>query len=387
MKILHVINRTDHNGCATHLLQLNRFLDKQEFENVVLCLSDGVLTKQLEEINAHFTVLNRGSYSSFSIARRIKALAEYYEADLIHCHDKASANLSFLATSTLKIPFIYNIHCWSFSRPANVLKTKICKINERFLMNQATRNVLPSQVNLKEGKRQFSVPNAVVIPHGVDTAEFDPDRPSALSRRVYGIPENYTVVGFLARLCEQKDPLTLIRAAALALKEERKLHFMVVGDGELKEICLAETRRLGIENNVSFQDIDADVPYILKIFDIYCMPSRYEGLSIGLLEAMAMKKAIVTSPVNANLEVIADHTDGLLVSSGNPEDWKKAILELHRDPRLRADMGRQARMFVERYYDIRKSIKGHAALYRRIVVQPDKDLKKGQPEKVLYSIQ
>ena len=116
---------------------------------MVLCLSDGVLTKQLEEINAHFTVLNRGSYSAISISRKIRALAEYYQADLIHCHDKASANLSFLATSTLKIPFIYNIHCWSFHIPANFVKTPLCKVNERILMNQATRNVLPSQVNPK----------------------------------------------------------------------------------------------------------------------------------------------------------------------------------------------------------------------------------------------
>ena len=386
MKILHVIQHTDHNGCATHLLQLIRFLDQSEFENTVVCLSDGILTRKLEDINARYTVLDRASYSSIAIAKRIRSLAENIGVDLIHCHDKASANLSLLTTAGHKLPFVYNIHCWSFHGLKRFPRRQISKLNERFLMNQAATNVLPSPLNLKEGEREFHIPNSVVIPHGVDTEEFDPDRPSSITKRVYGIPENYTVVGFLARLCRKKDPITLIKAAALALKEERKLHFLIIGDGDLKDACLAETRRLGIENSVSFQNIDADVPYILKVFDIYCLPSQWEGFSIGLLEAMAMKKAVITSPVNANLEVIADHTDGMLVSAGKPEDWKNAIIELHRDPHLRKVMGQQARMFVERYYDIKKSVAGHAALYRKLVVQPQDEHNEDQPEKILYSI-
>ena len=184
----------------------------------------------------------------------------------------------------------------------------------------------------------------------------------------------------------KKDPLTFIRAAALALKTERKLHFLIVGDGELKDDCIKETRRLGIENNVSFQNIEADVPYILKIFDIYCMPSQWEGLSIGLLEAMAMRKAIITSPLSANLEVIADRTDGMLVSAVNPEEWKEAIIELQRNPELREKMGQQARMFVERYSDIRNSVSSHATLYRRLVMRPQDNNEEDQPEKILYSI-
>lgn len=386
MKILHVIERTDHNGCATHLLQLTRFLDYNEFENIIVCLSNGILTDQLEQMNVRFTVLDRSSYSSLGIARRISSLAEKLQVDIVHCHDKVSANLSLLATSMLKLPFVYNVQCWSHFQQRGFPSRQLSKVNQRFLMNQATVNILPSPVSLEAGQREFGIPNAVVIPRGVDTHEFDPDRPSSLSRRVYGIPKNYTVIGFLARLCRKKDPLTLIRAAALALQEERKLHFIIVGDGELKEECLAETRRLGIENSVSFQNIDADVANILKIFDIYCLPSQWEDFSMGLMEAMAMKKAIITSPVHTNLEVIANRTDGILVSAGDPEDWKNAIIELHRDPELRRVMGFQARMFVERYYDIKKSIASQAALYRKIAVQPENNPDEERPEEVLYSI-
>lgn len=387
MKILHVISHADYNGCTTHLVQLSRFLNQTEFENTVVCLSHGYIINKLKELNVTHTVIDRNSYSATSIARQISKIAEYIGADLIHCHDQSAANLSLMATYRLKLPFIYNIHCWAFHKHKSLLRRQLSKLNERFIMQQATYNVLPSPTNLKDGQREFSVPNSVVIPHGVDTNEFDPDRLSTLTKKIYGIPDNYTVVGFLARLCQKKDPLTLIRAAALALKEERKLHFLIVGDGVLKDSCLAETKKLGIENNVSFQDINVDVPSLLKIFDIYCMPSQWEGLSIGLLEAMAMKKAIITSPVNANVEVIADYTDGMLVSAGKPEDWKNAILEFHQNPRLREDLGRQARLLVERYYDIHKSVNSHAALYRRLIPDNEEQPEEEQPEKVLYSIQ
>ena len=386
MKILHVISHADYSGCATHLVQLSRFLDHREFENRVICLSQGYLTSKLEQLNISYTVIDRDSYSRFSIARQITEIADHFNVQLIHCHDQRAANFSLWASKRLKIPYVYNIHCWSFYEYKRFPLRQLCKLNERFLMSQAEYNVLPSPINLKEGQREFNIPRSVVIPHGVDTTEFDPERPSGLSRRVYGIPDNYTVVGFLARLCQKKDPLTLIRAAALALKEERKLHFMIIGDGELKQACMDETKRLGIENNVSFQNIDADVPFILKIFDIYCLPSQWEGLSIGLLEAMAMKKAIITSPVNANLEVIADRTDGMLVSAGKPEDWKNAILELHKDPTLRIDLGRQARLLVERYYDVHQTVNSHKMLYRKMVPPSEEYQDKDTAESMLYSI-
>lgn len=386
MKILHVIERTDHNGCASHLLQLTKFLNRGEFENIVICLSQGILTEKLEQLHVRFTVLNRASYSSLGIARRISNLAEKLQVDIIHCHDKVSANYSLLATSLHKLPFVYNVQCRAHFQEQGFPVKQLSRVNQRFIMNQTTINILPSPVSLEEGQREFDIPNAVVVPRGVDIQEFDPKRPSSLSRRVYGIPENYTVIGFLARLCRKKDPLTLIRAAALALRQERKLHFMIVGDHELKEECLAETRRLNIENSVSFQTIDAEVAKVLKIFDIYCLPSQWEGFSMGLMEAMAMKKAIITSPVDTNLEVIANRTDGILVSAGDPEDWKNVIIELHRDPELRRVMGVKARMFVERYYDIKKSIASQEALYRKIAVQPENNPEEERPEEVLYSI-
>ncbi|MDZ7846396.1 MAG: hypothetical protein U5L96_06335 [Owenweeksia sp.] len=67
----------------------------------------------------------------------------------------------------------------------------------------------------------------------MDVNHFDPNRPSRLSRKVFGIPPQHTIVGFMARLTRQKDPLTFLRAAALALAEEPQLHFFVVGDGKL----------------------------------------------------------------------------------------------------------------------------------------------------------
>jgi glycosyltransferase involved in cell wall biosynthesis len=350
-------------------------------------LGSSHLSEKLEENGIYTRGLNRSSYSSWKIARHLREMADYYQVDLLHCHDRIAANLSLYAARRLNIPFIYNVHCWSFSKPRTRPAQYLTKVNERFLTHQASVNVLASNSIHQEGNGHFKLPKAVVIPHGVDARELNPERPSLLSKRVYGIPEHYTVVGFLARLCRQKDPLTLLRAAALALKEERKLHFLIVGDGELKDCCLRETRKLGIENHVSFQDIKADIPFILNLFDVYCLPSRWEGLSVGLLEAMAMRKAIITSPVQGNLEVIANRTNGLLVAAGKTEAGKDAILELHRDERLRADIGRQARLLVERYYDIGQTVATYSGLYRKLVPEAEDDSGINPSKEMLYSIQ
>lgn len=387
MKILHVIDKGGLNGCSNQLLQLTKLLDPKQFESIVVSLDGTYLNQKLEDQGTYTTVVNRSSYSSLKIIKRLRDLADYYQVDLIHCHDRVSANFSLYAARRLNIPFIYNVHCWSFQTPRSKVARYFTKVNERFITQQARFNVFSSNTVHREGRIALNLPNAVVIPRGVDSGTFNPDRPSSLSKRVYGIPENYTLVGFLARLCRQKDPLTLIRAAALALKEERKLHFMIIGDGELKEYCMRETRRLGIENNVSFQDIQADVPLILKLFDIYCLPSRWEGLSAGLLEAMAMRKPIITTALGANLEIIAHRTDGMLVSHSTPEAWKNTILQLHRDPQLRKDIGRQARMLVKRYHDIHRSVATYSKLYRKLGHETEDSGRSNPSEEVLYSIQ
>ncbi|MDZ7846395.1 MAG: glycosyltransferase [Owenweeksia sp.] len=146
-----------------------------------------------------------------------------------------------------------------------------------------------------------------------------------------------------------------------------------------RQACRTEIARLGISNNVTLENVRSDAADLLSLFDIYCLPSVYEGLSIALLEAMAMQKAIIASPVNATLDIIAHNIDGMLVAAGTPEDWKNSIVKLHNNPGQRRELGKRARMLVKAHYNIMGTTSKLRELYYNMIPQ-EREPSKVKPE-------
>ncbi|MET0243619.1 MAG: glycosyltransferase family 4 protein, partial [Flavitalea sp.] len=94
---------------------------------------------------------------------------------------------------------------------------------------------------------------------------------------------------------------------------------------------VALATELGVTSSITFQSFRLDVPDVLGAADIFVLPSLWEGLPIGLLEAMAMGKAIIASSVDGTPEVIRHDQNGLLVKPGSWEDLGDAIVRLSSD--------------------------------------------------------
>jgi glycosyltransferase involved in cell wall biosynthesis len=148
------------------------------------------------------------------------------------------------------------------------------------------------------------------------------------------------LVVFIARFTAHKQPLTLIRAFSEALRTMPGMRLLMVGDGDQREEGLQLVSELGLEAAVSFQAFRQDVPDILAAADIFVLPSLWEGLPIGLLEAMAMGKAVIATEVDGTKEVVRPGENGLLVEPGNVSALAAALVKLGGDPALR-DMLRQ----------------------------------------------
>ena len=97
-----------------------------------------------------------------------------------------------------------------------------------------------------------------------------------------------------------------------------------------------------------------DVPDVLKTMDVYCLPSLWEGLSIALLEAMAMGKAIVATPTDGTKELIVDRQNGLIVPFDDVEKLADAFLELFGDRLLFSQCSVAAKSLVARRFDARR---------------------------------
>lgn len=364
MNILHTLYNGKIGGCESHLLNLIEHLNEAEFKSVVVTFSKGVLSEKLKAIGVKCYVLPTRKTMDINVWRSIKSIAKSESIDLINAHGTKACLNSFWASRILNLPLIYTSQNWAFHPHKDILKKSLGLLAERFLVHRAAVNVSVSINNEKIGRKLLNTPNSIIIPNGVDTIKFNHCTRGRITRSELKIPRNRTLFGFVARLCKQKDPLTLLKGFRDALSTDHNLHLLMVGDGQLKHSCLKTIQDLKLEAHVTYIPYVDDVSEVLCLLDVYCLPSKWESLPMGVLEAMAMKKPVIATPVDGVVEVIADNVNGLLVPTGQSDAWKNAILKLHYHPELRKEFANRGRMIVEAHHDIESSAQQMAELYR-----------------------
>ncbi len=124
---------------------------------------------------------------------------------------------------------------------------------------------------------------------------------------------------------------------------------ILLGEGELRQELEQLTIDLGIAENVRFLGWRSDVARVMSACDIFCLPSRNEGMGKVLVEAMAMGKPIVASDIGGIKDLVLHGENGLLVPVGDVAAWAEAIARLCRDPEERRRMGEAGRMIAPRY--------------------------------------
>jgi glycosyltransferase involved in cell wall biosynthesis len=146
------------------------------------------------------------------------------------------------------------------------------------------------------------------------------------------------------------------RAAALA----------VVGDGPLRAALAESAERLGVASHVELLGDRADVRDVLAALDVFVLPSRTEGMSNALLEAMATGLPVVATAVGGTPEVIADGSSGLLVPVDDPAAMAAAIVRVLDDPSLAGRLGAAARQTVEERYGAKSMVRRLEAVYAAV---------------------
>lgn len=206
----------------------------------------------------------------------------------------------------------------------------------------------------------------VIIPSGIDTRRFAGIRPPPHFRRSLGIPSGHLVIGTVAALADHKDYPTLLRAARLVLDAEPDISFVAVGDGPLHKQVTALARELGLGKRFLFTGFREDIGSFLKVFDVFVLASKTEGLGTSVLDAQALALPVAACRAGGIPEIIADRETGLLVPTGDPAALAAALLELARDPDLRAKLGAQAKKAVQQH-DVSRTVEAHLRLYRSLV--------------------
>jgi glycosyltransferase involved in cell wall biosynthesis len=364
IRILETIRQGQIGGGESHLLSLVENLDKSRFEPVVLSFTDGPMVDRLKQMGIQTEVIYTEKPFDISKWKKVKQFIQSNHISLVHAHGTRANSNVFWATRKLKLPLVYTIHGWSFHDDQQPLIRKIRVMGEQLLTNRSDVNISVSASNQQTGKRYFSHFNSVVINNGIDQKKFDPTRNFKNVRQELNIAPDTTLVLFVARFIHQKQPLKLIEAFAQAQQQNPKLQLLMVGDGDQKPTALQLVKDLHIENKVIFEPFRQDVPDVLAAADIFVLPSLWEGLPIGLLEAMAMGKAIIGTQVDGTSEVIRHNENGLLIATDDlAGNLSQALLAMASNANLRQQLGNAAQQTISETYSAANMTKEIEAIY------------------------
>jgi len=363
IRVLQITHDLNIGGLQRVVTDLATHLDRDRFQSLVCALrGGGPLAGELEASGTPLFLFHpAGRLAKYAGFRPLRRLIRRIRPDVVHTHNTLPLLDGVLASVLAGVPVrIHTDHARAFPDKRRYMVSE--RIASRFVhrfvaVSEHTRSALRRYERISAAKLE-------VIHNGIDDARLRlPADPAAVRRQVGLRDGDFPVLGLGVRLCRQKAVGDLLAALRRLVPEFPRVRLLLCGEGELEEELRAEARALGIEPHVLFLGPRTDMHRILRLLDLYVLPSIWEGLPLVLIEAMAASLPIVATDVGGNPELVEDGGNGLLVPPGNPAAICAAVTALSRDPGRREAMGRRSRARFEQHFTVARMVDKYASLY------------------------
>jgi glycosyltransferase involved in cell wall biosynthesis len=355
------VSQPTTEGVAVCVAGLAAVAVKDGIDVTVACPATGELPKWAAEVGATWTALNMARSPSLSDVPALLTIRRLLaHCDLAHLHSSKAGALGRLAALTMspsrRPPVVFSPHGWSWLAGGHLAPAY--RAFELATSGVADVIVAVSEEEASLGKSALRGRARLrVLPNGVDLVRFHPEGPTA--SRCPG-----PLVVCVGRLTAQKGQDLAVRM--LAAMTTRQARLRLVGPGSEKESASVRSlaAELGVSERVELTGRAQDVAPVLRAADVVVQPSRWEGMSLSLLEAMACGAAVVASAV-AGTAILSDGA-GVLVPPGDAKAMALAVDALLVDPARRRALGVAARQRAEKDADLTRSRAAHLALWREL---------------------
>ncbi|MBA2780244.1 glycosyltransferase family 4 protein [Billgrantia kenyensis] len=350
----------------------------ESFHRLLICKGEGDLTVEarthgVEVLTA--PALER-DIRPLADGRALWELWRFFHAgdiDVVHTHSSKTGVLGRLAARLAGVPcIVHTVHGFAFPAARSRLQACLFQAMEWLGGRCAHRVICLHEEDARICIQQLGLPptKVLVLPNGVDLEKYCPPGPEeqAALRCRLRLPQDRTLITMVGRLWEQKDPGCLIDAyCALWEAGDPGADLVIVGDGELQPALQVGVERAGLNEHVHFLGWRSDTPALLRASDLFVLPSRWEGMPLAILEAMATGLAVVVSDIPGNRHLVTCDELGARFPAGNHQALSKVLAHLLACPETRARLGRSARHHVETHHDIASRVRRLEALYREVL--------------------
>lgn len=366
--VLHLVTRRQLRGAEVFASQLASRLAARGCETVFASLYgpgdppleiDGIRTIDLAERPA--------SGVSLRLLLRLRTLLESERFDIIQAHGSDTLKYSVLAVRSIRWPplLVYR----NISLGSHWLHGPMHRSWNRWLLSAADHVAAVSRLSARDLERHQRVPQGhmSVIPIGVEIPErlvprTARDRLTALAK----IQSDSEILVHVGSFSPEKNHLVLLERFRRIRDERPATKLALLGEGSLRPQVELRSAELGLRSSVRFLGARADAAELVGGADLLVLPSTVEGIPGVILEAASRAVPAVAHDVGAVSEAVLDGETGFLVPPKDSEAFVAQALRLLADGRLREKMGRAARAFVGKHFEMETVTDRFLDLYVKI---------------------
>ena len=399
MKIVRIIARLNVGGPARHVVWLTKNLQSETTKSVLLT---GTVPEGEEDMS-YFAFENdvkpvfipemsrelspKDIVSLWKVFRRL--LAE--KPDIIHTHTAKAGTIGRIAgflyriLTFKRVKIVHTYHGHVFHSYYGKLKTVFFLTIEKTLALLATDKIIViSRQQFEEIHKKFGVGRAsqfAIIRLGIDLAPFQrQEEKRYFLREELGIEKEKILVGLVGRLTEVKNHKLFLQVAQLYKSRKNldppELHFVIVGDGNLRQMLEETAKTLEIEDVVTFTGNRNDTDVVYAGLDIVALTSLNEGTPLSLIEAMASERAVISTEVGGVVDLLGEVQKkddgfsicerGIRLPSNEAETFYKALTFLAENENVRREMQIKGKQFVVSEYSKERLFKDIEDLYSEL---------------------
>jgi len=376
--LLHLVDGLISGGAEILITHIIKALGSEHYQHYVYYFAnDGPVREKLEASGIPvYKGKKRASIKqplSFvaTLFFQIKDLMTFIKIEriqVIHAHMIPANQLAVPIGKLSGIPVFPTLHtpaAFVGKRKSGDLRVHLKKAVNQFVYRMADRVLVVSPEIKEIVQRRFGLKDTkiLVLKNGI-VCDDDTSGPIDLQKEFPGSANKLKLIA-VGRLVSLKNFDTLIRATAEVINQgQNNLLLLIAGEGEERVRLEELIRELGIENYVILLGLRNDIMGLMGASDLFIMPSRYEGLSLAMIEAMACGLPIIASDARGLKDYITNEQNGLLFPVGDYKVLAERILQLANNRNLRSRLSQGARESFEKEYDMRKNIRSIDMLFK-----------------------
>lgn len=361
IRVIHIDTEKGWRGGQQQAIYLHEGLIKRGIESLFICNPNSALYDYCIKNSLPFETIRMRNEADVIAGRKIAKIISKHDQTIIHCHSAHALSIGLIVKYLSKSSILIGVRRVDFNTRKNILsrwKYNNSNIDKIICISEKIKNVL-----IEDG---INPTKLRTIHSGIDVSKFNTSQDVDNIKSEFGIKDREIIVGTIAAFVGHKDYYNLIDAAKLVLDKNISVKFLCVGDGELLHEIKSKALQLGLEKSIIFTGYRTDIGSFLKLFDVFVLASKKEGLGTSILDAQSAGLPVISTRTGGIPEIIIHNKNGLLVEPGNSSQLAEAITYLLKNSDKRMKLGEAALEFVKEF-DINKTVNKNIELYKELI--------------------